>query len=75
MKNQHIEREFKKQQSKPRLTARDLRHLREEHEDLFDDPDEQYGYFDVMTSIGYVGLWSDGSVTFHGRQIANVLED
>ena len=63
--------------AEPKLTADDLRHLRKEFEKLFDDPDEQYGYFDVMTSLGYVALWSDGAVTYHGKKIANVggLED
>lgn len=64
------------------LTTEDMEHLRKELRELLlwrggdeggldciDGPDV------VMTSIGYVNLWSDGEVDFHGTIIATVSID
>jgi hypothetical protein len=62
---------------KRELTKEDLRHLRREYEEQRKGHywDDEGGYVDVMTSIGYVGLWSDGTVTYHGGAVANILDD
>lgn len=57
------------------LTKRDISHLRAEfrraHREARKDGDEwASGYEDVMTSRGYVALWSNGEVTMHGRTYA-----
>lgn len=59
-----------------RLTERDLEHLMDEYEEMLTDPErmEEGGYDDVMTSIGYVQLWTDGEVVANGQLIV-VLEE
>lgn len=60
-----------------KLTKRDLKHLLEEYNAQIAEPgpEEYDGPIDVMTSLGYVLLWSDGDVSMHGEVIANVLDD
>lgn len=58
-----------------KLTKRDIDHLREcwasarEDDDLADGPEP------VMTSIGYVDLWSDGEVTFSPVSLGTFDDD
>ena len=59
------------------LTKRDLSHLRAEfkrahREHAKDGKEWDSGYEDVMTSKGYVALWSDGDVVAFGETLANV---
>ena len=51
----------------PTLTAEDIRHLSERLAARLADPEDEGGPEDVMTSIGYVGLWKDGDITVNGR--------
>lgn len=48
-----------------KLTHKDIEHLRKEYLGMFLDEERmnEDGYDDVMTSIGYVCLWTDGEVT------------
>jgi len=58
-----------------KLTDRDIAHLRASL-DAFEDSDD--GYECVMTSIGSVELWADGSVYAHVLYLGclgNVLDD
>lgn len=57
-----------------KLTNSDMAHLYQEWCESFLDSEEG-GYVDAMSSIGYVGVWSDGDITYHGHTIANVLAD
>ena len=64
------------------LTTEDMQHLRNELRELRLWAGEDEGELDriegpevVMTSIGYVNLWSDGEVDFHGTTIATVSID
>ena len=64
------------------LTTEDMQHLRNELRELRlwagEDESEDSplnGPEVVMTSIGYVNLWSDGEVDFHGTTIATVSID
>lgn len=49
----------------PRLTKRDIEHLRDELFAMRSDEErgEEGGYDDVMTSVGYVAVWAEGDVT------------
>lgn len=55
----------------PELTDDDVAWLEENYEDYAADEDWflEGGSYDVMTSIGYVGLWNDGEVTWNGMVI------
>jgi len=58
-----------------KLTADDIEHLREcwfvaREDDTLDDGPEP-----VMTSVGYVDLWSDGEVTAHGETLGSFDDD
>ena len=64
------------------LTTEDMQHLRKELRELRlwwggdeGELDRIEGPEVVMTSIGYVNLWSDGEVDFHGTTIATVSID
>jgi hypothetical protein len=52
----------------PKFTARDLTHIEDTCRRLFDlDTIGEYdGPETIMTSLGYVEVWSDSSVTMHG---------
>ena len=58
-----------------KLTADDIEHLREcwlaarEDDALADGPEP------VMTSLGYVDLWSDGEVTFSPGSLGSFDDD
>lgn len=58
-----------------RLNKSDIDHLREcwiatrEDDDLADGPEP------VMTSVGYVDLWSDGAVTFSPVSLGSFDDD
>jgi len=61
----------------PRLTKRDIEHLREELFAMRSDQErgEEGGYDDVMTSVGYVAVWVDGDVTGPGGLLGRFDDD
>jgi len=48
-----------------KLTPEDIEHLRKEYREMLLDEERmaEGGPDDVMTSFGYVNLWTDGEVT------------
>lgn len=61
----------------PRLTKRDIEHLRDELFAMRSDEERSHegGYDDVMTSVGYVALWVDGEVTGPERLLGYFDDD
>lgn len=60
-----------------KLTKRDINHLRDELRGMWSDEDRhnEGGSDVVMTSIGYVDLWTDGEVSAYGRVIGKFDDD
>lgn len=58
-----------------KLTKSDIEHLREELNAMRSDDDLADGPEPVMTSIGYVDLWSDGEVTFSPVSLGSFDDD
>ncbi len=61
----------------PRLTKRDIEHLRDVLDAMRSDQErgEEGGYDDVMTSVGYVAVWVDGDVTGPGGLLGRFDDD
>lgn len=57
------------------LTDHDKKHITEEFDSHTLMGGWESGYYDVMTSLGYVGVWHDGDVTYRGNKIWNANED
>lgn len=56
----------------PMLTAADEEHLEAILARRLADPEDEGGPEEAMTSIGYVEIWKDGDVIYHGERIAVV---
>jgi|15BtaG_2_1085339.scaffolds.fasta_scaffold13016_3 hypothetical protein len=56
------------------LTAHDMAHLVNEYHSYKSGfgNDWSSGYYDVMTSKGYVSLYADGTVYAHGRELVDL---
>lgn len=61
-----------------KLTPEDVEHLREEYRNMLLDEERmsEGGPDDVVTSFGYVNLWTDGEVTTtHGGLLGTFDDD
>lgn len=59
------------------MTTDDVRTLKRAYLEMLDDEErmEEGGYDDVMTSLGYVCMWTDGEVTLAGTLLGTFDED
>jgi hypothetical protein len=59
------------------MKPEDIQKLREEFLSMLQDEERlaECGYDDVVVSIGYVCLWTDGEVTQYGKLLGTLDED